>query len=690
MLFDATTMKPIDSLLNNANAQKAFQVEKGKSINLSWNLIIPQSIQAITYRVVAKAGNFSDGEESTLPVLTNRMLVTETMPLHVKGNQTKTFTLEKLVGNTSSTLTNHKLTLEFTANPAWYAIQALPYLMEYPYECAEQTFSRFYANSIASYIVNSSPRIKQVFDSWRNITPDALLSNLEKNQELKNLLLEETPWVMNAKNESARKQQVALLFDLNKMSGELESALQKLKKKQLSNGAWGWFEGMREDRYITQHIVCGMGKLDHLGVSVIRKNPDIWRMTTQAIRYADNMLVNDYQNLLRLSKEGKADLLANHLQYSQIHYLYARSFLKDVEMSLDFKTALNYYLSQARKYWLSQNMYMQGMLSLALHRNGDVKTPIAILKSLKEHARTSDEMGMYWNNERGWYWYMAPIETQTMMIEAFDEVLKDAASVNEMKVWLLKQKQTQDWKTTRATVEATYALLLRGTDFLENDKPVEIKVGNHLVDPTKMPDVKVEAGTGYFKTSWNGDDIKPEMGIVTLTKKDNGVSWGALYWQYFEQLDKITPAETPLKLKKQLFVERISNAGPAIELITDSSMLNPGDLIKVRIELRVDLTMEYVHMKDMRAAGLEPVNVISRYKYQDGLGYYESTRDAATNFFFGWLPKGTYVFEYPLRVTHYGNFSNGITTIQCMYAPEFASHSEGVRLLVKEKAPENK
>ncbi len=686
MLFDATTMKPVDSLMNNTNAQKAFQVEKGKSINLSWNLIIPQGIQAVTYRVVAKARNFSDGEESALPVLTNRMLVTETMPLNVKGNQTKTFTMDKLFENKSTTLTSHKLTLEFTSNPAWYAIQALPYLMEYPYECAEQTFSRFYANSIASHIVNSSPRIKQVFDSWKNITPDALLSNLEKNQELKSLLLEETPWVMNAKSEAARKQNVALLFDLNKMSAEIDKALQKIKKQQLPSGAWSWFEGMMEDRYITQHIVCGMGKLDHLEVSEVRKNQEILKMVTAAINYLDRMLVNDYENLLRLSREGRIDLSDNHLHYSQIHYLYARSFFKDAEMNDACKTAMNYYLSQARKYWLSQSIYMQGMLSLALHRNGDTITSAKILKSLKEHARTSDEMGMYWGTETGWYWYQAPIETQAMMIEAFDEVLNDQASVNEMKVWLLKQKQTQDWKTTRATVEACYALLLRGTNLLENNQPVEIKVGDQIVDPAKIPDVKVEAGTGYFKTSWNGGDIKPEMGKVTLTKKDNGVSWGALYWQYFEQLDKITPAETPLKLKKQLFVERITNAGPVIEPVTDSTMLKPGDLIKVRIELRVDRTMEYVHMKDMRAAGLEPVNVISRYKYQDGLGYYESTRDAATNFFFGWLPKGTYVFEYPLRVTHYGNFSNGITTIQCMYAPEFASHSEGVRLLVKEKS----
>ena len=199
-----------------------------------------------------------------------------------------------------------------------------------------------------------------------------------------------------------------------------------------------------------------------------------------------------------------------------------------------------------------------------------------------------------------------------------------------------------------------------------------------------MDNVKVEAGTGYFKTSWSGNDIKPEMGKVKVSKKDEGVGWGALYWQYFEQLDKINPAETPLKINKKLFVERPSKTGPVMEPITENTKLKVGDKVKVRIEIRVDRDMEYVHMKDMRASGFEPINVMSQYKYQGGLGYYESTGDVATNFFFSWLPKGTYVFEYPLRANLKGNFSNGITSIQCMYAPEFTSHSEGIRVDISE------
>jgi uncharacterized protein YfaS (alpha-2-macroglobulin family) len=209
----------------------------------------------------------------------------------------------------------------------------------------------------------------------------------------------------------------------------------------------------------------------------------------------------------------------------------------------------------------------------------------------------------------------------------------------------------------------------------------DITIGNIKVDP-KQADTDIEAGSGYFKTSWSGTEIKPEMGNITVQNNNKVVAWGGLYWQYFENLDKITSAETPLKLKKQLFVERSTDTGPVL-IPLSKEKLSLGDRIKVRIELRVDRDMEYVHMKDMRASGFEPENVISRFKWQDGLGYYESTKDASTNFFFDYLSKGTYVFEYPLRVTHFGDFSNGITQIQCMYAPEFTSHSEGVRVKIK-------
>ncbi len=681
-LFDALTNKTIDTELKNSNARQNFEVKTKGNTNISWELQIPDNIQTVQYKIVAKAGDFADGEQNVLPVLSNRMLVTETMPMWIRSNQTKTFTLDKLKNTTSSTLKHHKLTLEMTSNPAWYAVQALPYLMEYPYECSEQTFSRYYANALASHIANSNPRIQEVFNQWKST--DALLSNLEKNQELKSLIIQETPWLRDAQSETEQKKRIALLFDLNKMNDELQSALNKLRQMQYPSGGFPWFKGGYENRFITQHIATGFGHLKKLGVTQFDSNTA--NMLQNAIRFLDKEFIREYEELKRYCKKNKIDINENHLSYTQIHYLYMRSFFSDIKRPKNTNEAWNYYLGQSKKYWLDQSLYSQGLLALILDRNDNHENAVKIIRSLDERSITNEELGMYWkSNIASWYWYQAPIETQSLMIEVFSEIEKEPKRteiVDNLKIWLLKNKQTNRWQTTKATSDAVYALLLQGSDWLSVTDMVEIVLGDQKIDPSKIENVKVEAGTGYFKTSWNSNEIKPNMATAQITKKGKGIAWGALYWQYFENLDKITPAKTPLSLSKKLFLKKNTDTGEEITQITDTTKLQLGDLVRVRIELRSDRAMEFVHMKDMRASGLEPINVISQYKWQDGLGYYESTKDAATNFFFDYLPKGVYVFEYDLRVNNKGDFSNGITTIQSMYAPEFSSHSEGVRIKI--------
>ncbi|WP_299277408.1 carboxypeptidase-like regulatory domain-containing protein [uncultured Psychroserpens sp.] len=675
-LFDALTGKSVDSELSNAYNELSFTVSAEGNTSVSWNLDIPFDIDAVQYKIIAKAGDFSDGEQNALPVLSNRMLVTETLPMWIKSNETRTFTLDKLKNVSSSTLRHQKLTFEMTSNPAWYAVQALPYLMEYPYECNEQTFSRYYANALASHIAHSNPRIQEVFNQWRNT--DALLSNLEKNQELKSILIQETPWLRDAQSETEQKKRIALLFDLNKMNNELAMAKNKLKNGQMANGAWPWFNGGRPSRYITQHIITGFGHLNKLGVTTSEESS----MITKALNYLDAEFVQEYKDLKKYNPD--VDLSKDHLSYTQLHYLYMRSFYPEIDVTKEVQTIIDYYQTQIQKYWLSRSLYAKGLMALVTHRMDDKSTAESILKSLRETSITSEELGMYWKaNTSSWYWYQAPIETQALLIEAFSDIENDTATIDNLKIWLLKNKQTNRWQTTKATTDAIYALLLQGSDWLSVTDMVDIVLGGQAIEPSKLEDVKVEAGTGYFKTSWSANEITPEMATVKLTKKGDGIAWGGLYWQYFEDLDKITSAETPLKLKKKLFKKVNTDTGEEITEITKETELKVGDLVRVRIELRSDRAMEFVHMKDMRAAGLEPINVLSHYKYQDGLGYYESTKDAATNFFFDYLPKGVYVFEYDLRVNNAGHMSNGITTIQSMYAPEFSSHSEGLRISVE-------
>ncbi|WP_052353497.1 alpha-2-macroglobulin family protein [Dyadobacter tibetensis] len=672
----------LDMAFKNNQPKQTFSIEQGQSTTLFFPIEIPAHFsELLTWNVTATAGNYSDAEEQTLPVLSTRMLVTESMPLNMTGAGTKQIRFDKLINSASSrTLTHEAISVEYTSNPAWYAIQALPYLMENRYDCSEQTWNRYYANTLATSILQRSPRIIAVFQSWQKGDTATLMSNLLKNQELKSIILEETPWLMEAKTEARQKQNLALLFDLVKMRNELSNALDKLRQKQKESGGFSWFEGGMEDRYMTQYILTGIGHLQKAKAVQSNQSEGLDAIVSKALPYLDRLLQRDYEALIK----DKMDLRKLSPGASILHYLYMRSFFTHIPIPRETEKAYNFFLDKAKSTWVDQSKYFQGLTALAMYRKGDSATAESILKSLRQTAVRNEELGMYWKNQqRGWWWYEAPIERQSLLIEAFQEIEGDSKTVNALKTWLLKNKQTNHWESSKATAEACYALLSQGSSWLDSDASVQIRLGDIKLAPSST-----ESGTGYFKEKIQGSAVKPEMGQINLQVKHanteaSAPSWGAVYWQYFQDMDQITFAHTPLQLSKQMFIERYTDRGPVLTPITENQEIKVGDKIKVRIVLQVDRDMEYVHMKDLRASALEPINVLSSYKYQGGLGYYESTKDASTNFFFSTLRKGTYVFEYPVQVTHSGEFNNGITSIQCMYAPEFTAHSEGIMLKIK-------
>lgn len=667
-LSDARTLESRDEAVGNDSPEQDFDVPSMESRTLSWRLSIPDGCEFLIYRAVGATTRLSDGQEGYLPVLSRRILVTESLPLPIRGAQTKEFEFTKLLqSGQSDTLIQQSLTVQMVSQPAWYAVMALPYLMEYPYECSEQIFNRLYANSLAAYIANSDPKIRRIFDQWK-ATP-ALESPLEKNEDLKGIALEETPWVRQAISESEARRNVGILFDENRLSSEMSNALFKLSQMQYTDGLWPWFPGCRGNEYVTLYITTGFGRLRHLGVDGIDVS-----CAVKALNALDAWVDQWYREIL---KDGHPE--DNHLSPTIAFYLYGRSFfLADRPIAAQYQEARDYWLGQARQYWLSLWRQSQAHLAIALKRFGDAETPAAIMKSIKEFSVTDEEMGMYWRDtERSWWWYRAPIETQALMIEAFDEVMGDAQAVEDCRVWLLKQKQTQDWKTTKATADAIYGLLLRGADMLSSDAVVQVALGGVWIEPQN-----VEAGTGFYEERFVHGEIEPAMGHITVKKVDDGVSWGSVHWQYLEDMAKVTPYEgTPLTLTKSLYTKETTTAGQVLYPV--DGPLSVGDELVVRIVLKVDRDMEYVHMKDQRGSGTEPVDVLSGYRYQDGLAYYESTRDTATHFFMDYLPKGTYVFEYSTRIQHKGQYQTGMASIQCMYAPEFNSHSESFELEVR-------
>ncbi|MFO0871977.1 MAG: alpha-2-macroglobulin family protein [Pirellulales bacterium] len=659
-LTDAGTGESRDQALGNTETDRPFDIPVGESRSVAWRLKVADGLGPLAYQAVGGTERVSDGEEGWLPVLPRRVLVIESLPLPIRGPQQRKFELSKLVAaGESPTLQHQSLTLQMVSQPAWYGVMALPYLMEFPYECSEQTFNRLYANALARHIAASDPRIRQVFEQWRGTA--TLDSPLEQHADLKQIVLEETPWVRQAKAESAARRQVGILFDANRLDSEQARALQQLAELQRPDGSWPWFPGGPANDYITLYITTGFGRLRRLGVDI-----DV-QPALRSLERLDAWMDGLYRDIQR-----RKQLEQNQLSPTIALYLYGRAFfLADQPLEAGPREAWDYFLGQARKHWLKlDHRQSQAQLALALHRSGDTPTAQAILRSLKERSVASEELGRFWRDrETSWWWYRAPIETQAVLIEAFDEVVNDATMVDDCQTWLLKQKQTQDWRTTKATADAVYALLLRGPSRLTSTTRVAVTLGDVAVTPDQ-----VEAGTGFYEQRFLGGQIKPALGHVTVTKSDRGVAWGSLHWQYLEDAARVTPFEgTPLRIQKTLYVKEHSPQGPVLKPVTGP--LEVGAELVVRLELRTDRDLEYVHLKDQRGSGTEPLAVLSQYRYQDGLAYYESTRDAASHFFLDYVPQGTYVFEYSVRVVHRGRYQSGLASIQCLYAPEFTSHS---------------
>ena len=674
LLFDAFSMKPMDAAFENVANVKPLTIGANTSVSSSWTITVPKGVQAVVYRVVAKTAEFSDGEEAALPIVSNRMLVTESLPVFVKEGQSKTFTLKDYLVGTSSK-EDYRLTFEFTANPIWNAIFALPSLKEYRFVNSDAQFAKFYANAVATSLMNSDPKIKRVFDQWNQ--KGMLISKLEQNEELKNILLEETPWLLAANNEEEQMKKLAVLFDLNKMQLDRKEAFAKLAEMQNADGGFAWFPGGNSSEYITESIVTGFGMLKQMNILNADLAVDYTGMLQRAIQYIDQANYKNYQNRLKNQKPAVS------YSYNNMHYFYARSFFKEdyavreeyAPMYTEFIKALN----EKKDY---SSLFETATSAIIAKRFGQVKTAERMVKAMLERAVSSEEMGMYWKeNTAGWVWYQAPIETQVLVMEAVNEVKgSQDKAIEEMKVWLLKNKQTTNWGSTKATTRAIAGLLQYGKPWVSSEKGVEVKVGKQPIDLTK----DAQMGTGYVKQVWSKNEMTKDQGTVEVTKTSPGVAWGALYYQYFEDLDKVKSASTGISFAKRLFVRTKTAQGDVLKPITENDPIKVGDIVTVRLEMTVDRDMDYVHLKDMRASGFEPLNVFSGYRWRGEFSYYEETRDVATNFFISHLRKGSYVFEYDLRANTAGNFSNGITTLQSLYAPEMSAHSEGIRIDIKQ------
>ena len=669
LLFDAATNTAIDSITMNSNNVKPFNCKAKESVVVNWKVTIPEGVQGLRYKVIAKSGMISDGEENILPVLTDKILITESIPIWVKGNTKREFTLGNLKNNTSTTLQNHSLTFEYTSNPVWIALQSLPYLMTYEHDCSEQVFAKYYANCIAEKIISSNPKIEKLFKKWHDEKTET--SKLQMNEELKSVVLAETPWLMDAESDAEKNKRLAILMDLNTLREKNKETFEKLEDKMLPSGGFPWFSGGTENPYISQHILSGIGHLITLFPQDSLKYKTI---ISKGIPNLDQIFIANYSKKAKIIRPSTLDL----------NYLYTRSFyLKNHPVSTKVDSLIQLQLKQCKEDWLKYSLYEKGLLALITNRFNEKDFAKKIITSLKETTSTNDEIGMYWiENNSNYGWYQSNIATQALLIEAFAEIDRDNEIIDAMKVWLIKNKQTNRWPTTKSTTEAIYALMNQGSDWVSLKENTKIKIGDEKIFTKKLSNKDEEQNAGYLKIQYEAAEITPEMGSVTVNNKSSAPGFGGLYWQYFESLEKIKKDSTKtISIDKTLFKKIKTSQGEELVEISKED-LKVGNLLTVRLIIKTDTNLEFVHLKDLRASCLEPVDVISNYEWKGTFSYYKSTKDVSTNFFFDRLNKGTYVLEYDLRITNKGVFNNGISTLQSMYAPEFSAHTENSKITV--------
>ena len=698
-IFDAGTMQPVNMIINDGPSTGSGTytipmetIQPGRSKEVRWKVKGQYDLSLLAFRFTAYAGQFSDAEQHLLPVLSSEIFMTQTLPITVKAETEKTFDFEA-IANPDSHERDYSLTLNFSTNPVWYAVQALPYLANISTDRAETAFYVFYANTLSSYIADHIPNLLNYIKKWQIETPDALLSQLEKDQDLKAIMLQETPWVLEAKSETEQRSRIATLFEVNTIRNQQTNALKLIQQKQKYNGGWPWMDGMPESPYISTYILSGFGKLQKMGAWESLSKADqntAQSICDKAVRYLEYEVAETYREMKRLSK-GKDWPIGS----GTLNELYALSFFKEQNSDKDFAKAKDYYLKSLDKEWTSFNFNQRSKGALVLYRYGNEKTAKLMIQSFKETAQKNEQIGMYWPKK--YFSFESHIATHANIMAAFAEIDQNQEMIDQLRVWLLTQKQTTMWENSASTADAIYALLMRGSDWFAEGKEVTLRFGN-----TPISTEGGVAGTGFIQRRWNANDVTTDMRQLTVNNPTPHLVWGGLFRQYFVPIDEVKSDESGFTIKRELFVETVTDkgkklvpvgtalrqaqgpVGAAVVEPVETPTLKVGDKLTVKITFTSQQDMSFVFVKDLRAAGFEPIEQISHYEYNDRMSYYQSNTDTDMEFFIEFLPKGTHQLEYSMFVTKEGYLNNGYALIQCQYAPEFSAYSDGMRVKVGE------
>jgi hypothetical protein len=644
-----------------------WEANAGGSASVSWKVLVPEGLKALEVTLSAFSGQISDGERHLVPVLPSRTLVTETQPLMLTQSGLHPLNTPTLTDGPIEKFEN--FTLTYTEHAAWEVLGALPWLVERPHESADQVFNRFYAAAVAQLIFKQYPAIERVLKVWAEELEgdeNALQSALEKHPELKSTLLTASPWLTEAQNDTERRKRLASLVVEGQMDNEIYSALQLLKQMQLSDGAWPWFSGMYPSEETTTQILAGFGYLSKMGVEW---DDEVQQMLDQTAQWLLGRLKSEKEAFEKLADKDQVPGVSAGV----IHKLYALSYWSDSHANPESQ----FWTSALREQLPREPVMLQSYAALVLQRQGYSQEANKLAQSLEEHLLSGEHETRFFKLPYGPHWSQSPIETHVAAMQAFKEIGAYATVLTGMENWLIQQKRTQQWRTTRATVSAIYALAGSSRALFA------VSGGDRLlVDGQPITFGAAETASGYRSFSLQGSAIDSRYGEIIIDKQNDTPSFASVQVSYYQSADSIQ-AGGFLEVQTAMLKRVLTDNREAWVPMDANTELRPGDRLMYRVVVETPQQLDFVHIDAPRAANLEPVDVLSGYRYASGLGYYLSVTDAGAGIFVDHLPKGRYNLTWEVTVSFKGKALQGPVEVSCFYAPEFAGHSQGGTINVK-------
>lgn len=627
------------SIKNNETTAVDFDINTSK-----WQKIASEN-PILICKIFAEGDEFSDGEQHYLVLLPNEEMVTSSASITQHGKGTATIDLHNLVGKNPK---NGKLTIEYTNNPAWMIVQAIPSISSQNGENVISYLRSYYCSSLAGHLLNSNPDFQKTINLWAQQDDKSMISKLRDNEELKSVVLNETPWVAASDKETEWMSRLTNYYNPNFLSQSVATDLEKIKELQLPDGTWAWFKGMEGNLYLTMTVVEKLLRLNSLTAS--NANAE---MLQKAMEWMNKEINKNVERMKKEEKEGREQTFPGRLY---LEYLYACS-LSGMDFNKSTKDSHDYLISLLKKEIKDQTLYEKALTAMVLIWKGEKSVAAEFVKSLKEYSVFSDEMGRYYDSKRAAYsWRDYRIPTHVAAIEAIRRVSPaDHQTIEEMQRWLLQEKRTQFWGTPLNCMDAIYAFMTDNAKAFQNGEQTVVKLEGKDVDFDNRT-----MGLGYCKTSvaYNGEKE------VTFDKSSDGTSWGAVYSQSLQPLAS---------------VQARSNGMTITRSISKQKDLKVGDKVTVTMTIKADRDYDFVQIVDKRPACMEPVQQLSGMQKN----CYVSTKDCSTMYFIQKMPKGTHEYKTDYFIDRAGRYLYAPASVECAYSPDFQSHSGSEEIIVK-------